>query len=68
MPFLFQRFAANVIHQIMGVLSANVGAQAHHGGFRHHQAIGHVDVAKHLSRIHFKARQNKFRLLQGTGH
>ena len=65
---LLERVAADVIDQVVRVLAADVGAQAHHHGFGHHQTMRHVDVAAHLRGIDFQPRQNELGLLERTRH
>ena len=55
---------AQVVHQVVRDLAADVRTQAHHHGLGHHQATGHVDVGAHALGIHLEAGQHEFGLLQ----
>jgi DNA-binding transcriptional LysR family regulator len=67
--FFGQRFAAQVVHQVVRVLAADVAAQAHHHRLAHHQAAGHFDVAHHGLSVHLQAFDHEFaHLLERTGH
>src|SRR5207249_2599134 len=50
-----RRRTADVVDEVVGALTAEMGTEAHHHRFRYDRAVGHVEVAPHASGVDLQA-------------